>query len=175
MARVLLRAVVAVVLAVVGVTTPVSAAGSAAPVPDVNGVAAGNAAIGSVDLAGRWSFTPAGRPATTITVPGGGWYKQGFTDVSEATYSRTITVPESGQPQSAWIEFGALIRSRQLSSRSTIWTARSSNESAPRTTRNGSRRQPSDRAMPSSAEHHDDAVYAGETTHSTASAQRNRS
>jgi hypothetical protein len=103
-----------------------------------------------------------GGPATTITVPGGGWYKQGFTDVSEATYSRTITVPESGQPQSAWIEFGALIRSRQLSSRSTIWTARSSNESAPRTTRNGNRRQPSDRAMPSSAEHHDDAVYAGD-------------
>src|SRR5687767_2389705 len=101
MARMLVRAVVAVVLAVAGVTTPIPAAGSAAPVPDmngvaadVNGVAAGNAAIGSVDLAGRWSFTPAGRAATTITVPGGGWYKQGFTDVSEATYSRTITVPD---------------------------------------------------------------------------------
>ncbi len=122
MARVLVRAVVAVVLAVAGVTTPVPAVGSAAPVPDVNGVAAdvngvaaGNAAIGSVDLAGRWSFTPAGRAATTITVPGGGWYKQGFTDVNEATYSRTITVPDSGQPQSAWIEFGAVNHQATLS------------------------------------------------------------
>ncbi|MDX8031415.1 RICIN domain-containing protein [Lentzea sp. BCCO 10_0856] len=122
MVRVLARAVVAVVLAVVGVTSPIPAAGSAAPVPDVNGVAAdvngvaaGNAAIGSVDLAGRWSFTPAGRAATTITVPGGGWYKQGFTDVSEATYSRTVTVPDSGQPQSAWIEFGAVNHQATLS------------------------------------------------------------
>src|SRR5688500_18374248 len=115
MARVLLRAVVAVVRAVVGVTTPVPAAGSAAAVADVNGAAAGNAAIRSVDLAGRWSFTPAGRPATTITVPGGGWYKQGFTDVSEATYSRTVTVPDSGQPQSAWIEFGAVNHQATLS------------------------------------------------------------
>ncbi|GAB2811794.1 hypothetical protein JOD27_002371 [Lentzea nigeriaca] len=115
MARALVSAVLAVVLAAAGVTAPVPAAGSAAPVPDVNGVAAGNAAIGSVDLAGRWSFTPAGRPATTITVPGGGWYKQGFTDVSEATYSRTVTVPDSGQPQSAWIEFGAVNHQATLS------------------------------------------------------------
>jgi hypothetical protein len=110
-----LMPVAAVVLAVAGLTTPVSAAGSAAGVPDVNGVAAGNAAIGSVDLAGRWNFTPAGRAATTITVPGGGWYKQGFTDVSEATYSRTVTVPDSGQPQSAWIEFGAVNHQATLS------------------------------------------------------------
>jgi hypothetical protein len=115
MARGLFAAVAAVVLAVAGMTVPIPAAGSAAPVPDVNGVAAGNAAIRSVDLAGRWSFTPAGRPATTITVPGGGWYKQGFTDVSEATYSRTITVPDSGQPQSAWIEFGAVNHQATLS------------------------------------------------------------
>lgn len=115
MARGLFAAVAAVVLAVSGVTVPVSAAGSAAAVADVNGVAAGDAAIRSVDLAGRWSFTPAGRPATTITVPGGGWYKQGFTDVSEATYSRTITVPDSGQPQSAWIEFGAVNHQATLS------------------------------------------------------------
>ncbi|WP_232836689.1 hypothetical protein, partial [Lentzea terrae] len=78
MARGLFATVAAVVLAVSGMTVPVSAAGSAAALADVNGAAAGNAAIGSVDLAGRWSFTPAGRPATTITVPGGGWYKQGF-------------------------------------------------------------------------------------------------
>ena len=59
-----------------------------------DGLAAGNAAIASVDLSGTWSFTPAGRAATSIVVPGGGWYKQGFTDVNEAVYSRSITVPD---------------------------------------------------------------------------------
>src|SRR2546421_1975487 len=77
--------------------------------------AAGAAAIASVDLAGTWSFTPTGRGATSITVPGGGWYKQGFTDVNEAVYSRTITVPDSGQPQSTWIEFGAVNHQATLS------------------------------------------------------------
>jgi hypothetical protein len=91
------------------VTSPVAPV--AAPVPDVGG----SAAIGSVDLAGTWSFTPAGRAATSITVPGGGWYKQGFTDVAEAVYSRTVTVPDSGQPQSAWIEFGAVNHQATLS------------------------------------------------------------
>src|SRR4051794_8134019 len=87
-------------LAAPGAMVGVAAAG-------VDGVAAGNAAIASVDLSGTWTFTPAGRAATTIAVPGGGWYKQGFTDVNEAVYSRSITVPDSGQPQSTWIEFGA--------------------------------------------------------------------
>ena len=81
----------------------------------VDGVAAGNAAIASVDLSGTWSFTPAGRAATSIAVPGGGWYKQGFTDVNEAVYSRSITVPDSGQPQSTWIEFGAVNHQATLS------------------------------------------------------------
>jgi hypothetical protein len=75
---------------------------------DINGFTAGNAALSSVNLSGTWTFTPAGRAATSITVPGGGWYKQGFTDVNEATYARTITVPDTGQPQSAWVEFGAV-------------------------------------------------------------------
>src|SRR2546428_11928568 len=114
-ARVRVPVVVAVLRAGAGGTSPVPGSGSAAAAPDVNGVAAGNAAIGSVDLAGRWTFTPAGRGATSITVPGGGWYKQGFTDVSEATYSRTITVPDAGQPQSAWIEFGAVNHQATLS------------------------------------------------------------
>ncbi|MEU4745636.1 RICIN domain-containing protein, partial [Actinosynnema sp. NPDC023658] len=87
----------------------------AASAAGVNGFTAGNAAIGSVDLAGTWSFTPAGRSTTSITVPGGGWYKQGFTDVNEATYSRTVTVPDSGEPQSAWIEFGAVNHQATLS------------------------------------------------------------
>src|SRR3954467_1083472 len=81
----------------------------------VDGSAAGNAAIASVDLAGTWSFTPTGRGATSITVPGGGWYKQGFTDVNEAVYSRNITVPDSGPPQSTWIEFGAVNHQATLS------------------------------------------------------------
>ncbi len=88
---------------------------STASVADVNGFGAGNGAIASVDLSGSWSFTPSGRSTTSITVPGGGWYKQGFTDVSEAVYSRTITVPDSGQPQSAWIEFGAVNHQATLS------------------------------------------------------------
>ncbi|MET8162374.1 RICIN domain-containing protein [Sphaerisporangium sp. NPDC005289] len=82
---------------------------------DIDGFTAGNAAIASVDLAGTWSFTPAGRSTTSIKVPGGGWYKQGFTDVSQAVYSRTVTVPDSGQPQSAWIEFGAVNHQATLS------------------------------------------------------------
>ncbi|MDJ0386404.1 sugar-binding domain-containing protein [Streptomyces sp. G-G2] len=90
-------------------------AASATTVSDINGSTAGNAAIKSVDLAGTWGFTPKGRAATSITVPGGGWYKQGFTDVNEATYSRTVTVPDAGQPQSAWIEFGAVNHQATLS------------------------------------------------------------
>ncbi|WP_235502567.1 RICIN domain-containing protein [Kitasatospora sp. Root187] len=82
---------------------------------DVNGFTTGNGAITSVDLAGTWSFTPKGRSATSINVPGGGWYKQGFTDVNEATYSRTVTVPNTGQPQSVWIEFGAVNHQATLS------------------------------------------------------------
>jgi adhesin HecA-like repeat protein len=86
-----------------------------AATPAVDGFGAGNAAVASVDLAGQWSFTPEGRAATSIAVPGGGWYKQGITDVAHAVYSRSITVPNSGQPQSAWIEFGAVNHQATLS------------------------------------------------------------
>ncbi|MEV8436118.1 RICIN domain-containing protein [Actinosynnema sp. NPDC051121] len=116
-----LAAAAALLTAVVG-THPAAAADPrpAQPVPtastsQLDGVTAGDAAIGSVDLAGTWSFTPAGRATTSITVPGGGWYKQGFTDVNEAVYSRSVTVPDSGQPQSAWIEFGAVNHQATLS------------------------------------------------------------
>ena len=77
--------------------------------------AATGAAIASVDLSGTWSFTPAGQATTSIMVPGGGWYKQGFTNVGEAVYSRSITVPDSGQPQSVWIEFGVVNHQATLS------------------------------------------------------------
>ncbi|WP_328842202.1 RICIN domain-containing protein [Streptomyces europaeiscabiei] len=96
-------------------TSAAPMAASTTTVTDIDGFTAGNAAIRSVDLAGTWGFTPKGRSATSITVPGGGWYKQGFTDVNEATYSRTVTVPDTGQPQSVWIEFGAVNHQATLS------------------------------------------------------------
>jgi hypothetical protein len=92
-----------------------AASGSAASASGVDGFTAGDAAIASVDLSGTWSFTPAGQGTTSISVPGGGWYKQGFTNVSEAVYSRSITVPSTGQPQSVWIEFGAVNHQATLS------------------------------------------------------------
>src|SRR4051794_31967531 len=99
----------AILLAIIGTVQPAAAGQLAvATQPAPAAAVAGAAAIASVDLAGTWSFTPRGRGATSITVPGGGWYKQGFTDVNEAVYSRSITVPDSGQPQSTWIEFGAV-------------------------------------------------------------------
>ncbi|MEW2114840.1 RICIN domain-containing protein [Streptomyces sp. NPDC005474] len=107
----LLVTVVAMLSAALAAPQPASAT----TVTDPNGFTAGNAALRSVDLAGTWSFTPKGAATTSITVPGGGWYKQGFTNVNEATYSRTVTIPDTGQPQSAWIEFGAVNHQATLS------------------------------------------------------------
>ena len=107
----------AVLLAIAGTVQPAVAGPPAVATRPASAAAssAGAAAIASVDLAGTWSFTPSGRGATSITVPGGGWYKQGFTDVNEAVYSRSVTVPDSGQPQSTWIEFGAVNHQATLS------------------------------------------------------------
>ena len=91
--------------------TAATAAANAGP----HSLTATNAALQSVDLSGSWSFTPAGQGTTSIMVPGGGWYKQGFTNVGEAVYSRSITVPDSGQPQSVWIEFGVVNHQATLS------------------------------------------------------------
>ena len=56
---------------------------------------ANDGALDTVDLSGIVEFhAVAGQGTTSITVPGGGWYKQGFTIVAEAVYSRTITVPD---------------------------------------------------------------------------------
>lgn len=87
-----------------------------------------------VDLAGTWDFTPltdtvctgggrfgtttgpflscvdspaAGGP-TTIQVPGGGWVKQGWTDLSRAVYAKTIRVPEFSADQVTRLSFGAV-------------------------------------------------------------------
>ncbi len=65
-------------------------------------------------LAGTWTFTPSGAAATTITVPGGGWVAQGF-HVSSARYERTATVPDLGQPQATYLEFGAVNHQATLS------------------------------------------------------------
>jgi hypothetical protein len=64
--------------------------------------------VSTVDLSGTWTFTPFGAAATTIQVPGGGWYKQGFTTITQADYQRTITIPDSGQPQITKLQFGAV-------------------------------------------------------------------
>jgi len=60
------------------------------------------------DLSGTWGFVPASGIATTIQVPGGGWYKQGFTNVSAADYTNTINIPSIGQPQVTKLQFGAI-------------------------------------------------------------------
>ena len=73
--------------------------------------AAPTTSVQSVDLSGPWSFIPISPVAstpTTINVPGGGWAVQGFTTTAEAVYSRTITIPDTGQPQVTKLEFGAI-------------------------------------------------------------------
>ncbi|HEV8562432.1 MAG TPA: RICIN domain-containing protein [Actinophytocola sp.] len=112
--KVTFRALLATALLTVAGAPHPATATPPRPGPPVSTVDS-SAALAAVDLSGTWSFTPAGRAATTITVPGGGWYKQGFTDVAEAVYSRSITVPNSSQPQSAWIEFGAVNHQATLS------------------------------------------------------------
>ncbi len=95
----------------------------------VGSLADEGAPLDSVDLSGTWNFTPAGKSQTTITVPGGGWYKQGFTNISEAVYSRTIAIPNSGQPQVTKIEFGVVnyqaalsINNQLVATNLTAWT-----------------------------------------------------
>ena len=61
-----------------------------------------------VDLSGNWDFDPDDGNRSTIQVPGGGWYKQGFTKTIEADYSKTISIPNIGQPQVTVLEFGAV-------------------------------------------------------------------
>lgn len=81
------------------------------PVASTDGFAVANTgAIASVDLSGRWDFTPVqpSGPTSSITVPGGGWIKQGFTGVSEAIYSRQVTVPDTGGAQTVMLELGAV-------------------------------------------------------------------
>jgi hypothetical protein len=109
----------------------------------------------TVDLAGAWDFTPvtntvctgggqfgtttgpmscvdspASGEKTTIQVPGGGWLKQGWTDLSRAVYSRTITVPNVGRDQVTRLNFGAInhkatlrIDGREIGTQVTAYTS----------------------------------------------------
>jgi hypothetical protein len=92
----------------------------------------------NVDLAGTWQFdpvttttctpgprptmgpmtcedTPATEESTTIEVPGGGWLKQGWDDLSVADYQRRIRVPDIAGPQATKLAFGA------INHRATVW------------------------------------------------------
>ena len=118
------------------VATPVVASPSAAAptfsAPYLNGVS-GPVPARTVNLAGTWGFTPltntvctgggrfgtttgpmtcvdspASREETTIQVPGGGWHKQGYTDLSVAEYSRVIRVPKISGGQVTRLNFGAI-------------------------------------------------------------------
>lgn len=64
--------------------------------------------VQTIDLSGTWSFLPTGGATTTIQVPGGSWYKQGFTNIAEADYTNTISIPSIGQAQVTMLEFGAV-------------------------------------------------------------------
>ena len=82
--------------------------------------------VQTVDLSGTWGFTPQGGSPTTIQVPGGGWYKQGYTgtygigapnginapiidsSIDYGDYETNITIPNIGQPQTTILEFGVV-------------------------------------------------------------------
>ncbi len=99
----------------------------AAQAADLDGVS-GPRALRTVDLAGTWEFVPQGGAPTTIEVPGGGWYKQGF-DVPSAVYRRTITVPDAVDGQVTRLELGAvnheatlLVDGREVGTNTTSYT-----------------------------------------------------
>lgn len=92
----------------------------------------GPRAARSVNLAGTWAFTPKGRSRTKIRIPGGGWYKQGFTDVAEATYERRIRIPRVMRGQATLLRLGAVnhqatvyLGSRRVGRRTTSFTPQS--------------------------------------------------
>ena len=61
--------------------------------------------IKQLDLSGVWSFTPDGGESADITVPGGGWLKQGFS-CEAGTYERLISIPD--EDAVFMLEFGAV-------------------------------------------------------------------
>src|SRR4051794_5834140 len=148
-------AVIAVMAAgLVGGMTAAVAAATPSPAfdaPYLDGVSGPRPAT-AVDLAGTWSFIPvtntlctndafgagpmdchdeaASRTQTTIAVPGGGWVKQGYANLSTAVYRRTMTVPDIHAPQVTKLFFGAVnheatlfVDGRKVATNMTSYTA----------------------------------------------------
>ncbi|MEX2194270.1 MAG: glycoside hydrolase family 2 TIM barrel-domain containing protein [Thermoleophilaceae bacterium] len=114
-------------LAATVVAAGLAIAPGAVAAPDLSGVS-GPRPLETVDLAGTWDFAPENGAATTIQVPGGGWYKQGF-DVPEATYSRQIVVPQGAAGNVVRLELGAVnhqatvfVDGRELGTQTTSYT-----------------------------------------------------
>ena len=61
-----------------------------------------------IDLAGTWDFDPVEEASGSIEVPGGGWYKQGYTETLEATYTRRIAIPRRARGKVVKLELGAV-------------------------------------------------------------------
>ncbi|MGI8329539.1 glycoside hydrolase family 2 TIM barrel-domain containing protein [Actinomadura scrupuli] len=83
--------------------------------PVTNTVCTGGGSFGSTTGPMTCVNSPAGKKKTTIQVPGGGWLKQGYTDLSKAVYSRTIRVPDIPGAQVTRLNFGA------VNHRATLW------------------------------------------------------
>ena len=60
-----------------------------------------------IDLSGKWRFTPENGTETAITVPGGGWLKQGF-DCEAGVYERWLDVPTITSPTVFMLELEAV-------------------------------------------------------------------
>ncbi len=92
-----------------------SLAGSWGFTPVTNTVCVGGGPFGSTTGPMTCTDTPASGELTTIQVPGGGWLKQGWTDLSTARYSRTVKVPNIAGEQVTKLSFGA------INHRATLW------------------------------------------------------
>lgn len=60
-------------------------------------------------LNGSWSFTPSGRAATSITVPGY-WNDSGFTTTKRATYTKNVTVPSAWAGKIIKLDFEGVLQ-----------------------------------------------------------------
>lgn len=60
-----------------------------------------------LDLSGTWKFITDTGEETALSVPGGGWLKQGL-HCEAGTYFRQITIPDAGIPQVTLLELGAV-------------------------------------------------------------------
>jgi hypothetical protein len=76
--------------------------------PVTNTVCTGGGPFGATTGPMSCVDSPASGEPTTIQVPGGGWLKQGHTDLSRAVYSRTIEVPRVADDQVTRLNFGAI-------------------------------------------------------------------